>query len=355
MNKEIFNTNIQKIEALSTPQSLRESMATSEAASNLVVEARNTIRDIVWGRDKRLVAIVGPCSIHCTEQAIDYAKKLKELRKEVEDQIYIVMRVYFEKPRTVLGWKGLIYDPHLDDSFDMLTGLQKARKLLLDINEIGVPCATEMLDPLVPQYISDLVSWTAIGARTTESQTHRQMASGLSMPVGFKNGTNGDFDVAINAAKASRLQQSFMGINQDEGKICIFHTKGNPDTHLILRGGTDGPNYKPEYVERATLAIEKAGINCGIMIDCNHANSGKDPYKQPAVLESIVEQKLAGNDLLMGFMVESHIKGGNQKIPQNLSELEYGVSITDACLDWDATEKMIKDAASKLAKSPVAI
>ncbi len=353
MNKEIFNTNISKVEALSTPKSLRESLMVSDSVSDLVHEARNTIRDIIWGRDKRLVAIIGPCSIHCIDQAMDYAKRLKQLREQVKDQIYIVMRVYFEKPRTVLGWKGLIYDPHLDDSFDMLTGLKKARKLLLDINELGVPCATEMLDPLVPQYISDLVSWSAIGARTTESQTHRQMASGLSMPVGFKNSTTGDFDVAVNAAKASRLEQSFMGINQEEGKACIFHTKGNPDTHLILRGGSDGPNYKAEHVERASKAIEKAGINCGIMVDCNHANSGKDPYKQTQVLESIVEQKLAGNDSLIGFMVESHIKGGNQKIPQDLSELEYGVSITDACLDWEATEKMIKEAASKISKTLV--
>ncbi len=347
-DQEIFNKNIGKIEALATPLSLRQAIPLSDKVAASIVKARSTVRDIIWHRDKRLLAIVGPCSIHNPDQALDYAQRLVKLQEAVKDQIYIVMRVYFEKPRTVLGWKGLIYDPHLDDSFDMLTGLQKARKLLLDINELGLPCATEMLDPLVPQYIADLVSWTAIGARTTESQTHRQMASGLSMPVGFKNSTNGDFAVAINAAKAARLPQSFLGINQDEGKICIFHTNGNPDTHLILRGGSDGPNYTSEYVAMAEAALDKAGLEKSIMVDCNHANSGKDPYKQPEVLEDIVKQKLDGNQSLIGFMVESHIHGGTQSIPQDLSKLKYGVSITDACIDFDATETMFKDAASKL-------
>lgn len=353
MRQEIFNRNIGKIEALSTPLSLRNAIPISDETADFIIQARNDIRKIIWGEDKRLLAIVGPCSIHCIEQAMDYAERLKKLRDEVGDQIYIVMRVYFEKPRTVLGWKGLIYDPHLDDSFDMLTGLQKARKLLCDINALGIPCATEMLDPLVPQYIADLISWSAIGARTTESQTHRQMASGLSMPVGFKNSTTGDFDVAINAAKASRLPQSFIGINQEEGKICIFHTKGNPDTHLILRGGTDGPNYSSEHVRAAEKAIEKAGLKSGIMIDCNHANSGKDPYKQPAILQDIVKQKLAGNQSIIGFMVESHLKGGAQALGADLSKLEYGVSITDACIDWAGTETMFKDAASKLSLTSV--
>ncbi len=348
MKKEIFNRNISKIEALSTPLSLRNAIPISDEVGDFIIQARDTIRKIIWGEDKRLLAIVGPCSIHDTAQALDYATRLKKLKDEVQDQIYIVMRVYFEKPRTVLGWKGMIYDPHLDDSFDMLTGLQKARKLLTDINSMGIPCATEMLDPLVPQYIAELISWSAIGARTTESQTHRQMASGLSMPVGFKNSTTGDFDVAINAAKAARLPQSFIGINQEEGKICIFHTKGNPDTHLILRGGTDGPNYSAEHVKHAEKAIEKAGLKSGIMIDCNHANSGKDPYKQPAILQDIVKQKLAGNQSIIGFMVESHIKGGAQSLGSDLSKLEYGVSITDACIDWDGTSEMFKSAALAL-------
>lgn len=346
--KQLFNSNISKVEAISTPLTIREALPVTDEIATTVYEARNQVRDIIWHRDDRLLAIVGPCSIHDTEQAYDYARRLVELREAVKDKINIVMRVYFEKPRTVLGWKGLIYDPHLDDSFDMLTGLQKARKILHDINAMGMPCATEMLDPMVPQYIADLVSWTAIGARTTESQTHRQMASGLSMPVGFKNSTTGDFTVAINAAKASRGQQSFLGISQDEGRSCIFHTKGNPDTHLILRGGNNGPNYSAEHVAMAEAVLEKNGMDKSIMIDCNHANSGKDPYKQPEILEDIVKQKKDGNKSIIGFMVESHINGGNQSMPEDLSELKYGVSITDACIDWSGTESMFKDAAASL-------
>lgn len=348
MYEKIFNKNINKIEALSTPLAMREAFPLTDATAEHVIKARDEVRDIIWGNDKRLLAIVGPCSIHNTDQALDYAKKLVKLREEVKDTINVVMRVYFEKPRTVLGWKGLIYDPHLDDSFDMLTGLQKARKILMEINDMGLPCATEMLDPLVPQYIADLVSWTAIGARTTESQTHRQMASGLSMSVGFKNGTTGDFTVAINAAKAARGQQSFLGIDQEHGRIGIFHTNGNPDTHLILRGGSDEPNYSASHVAMAEAALEKAGMEKSIMIDCNHANSGKDPYKQPEVLEDIIQQKLDGNQSITGFMVESHIHGGAQKIPKDLSQLKYGISVTDACIDWEGTETMFKDAANKL-------
>lgn len=349
-NNSIMNNHISKVEALATPASLRQAIPNTQESVQTVLKAREEIKDIIWHRDQRLLAIVGPCSIHDTEQALDYARMLLRLRDQVKDKICIVMRVYFEKPRTILGWKGLIYDPHIDDSFDMLTGLQKARRLLLEINAMGLPCATEMLDPLVPQYIADLVSWTAIGARTTESQTHRQMASGLSMPVGFKNSTNGDFTIAINAAHAARLSQSFLGIDQDEGRIAIFHTKGNPDTHLILRGGNDGPNYSSEHVAMAEAVLDKAGLEKSIMVDCNHANSGKDPYKQPEVLEDIVKQKLAGNQSLIGFMVESHIHGGAQKIPKDLSELKHGVSITDACIDFSATETMFKDAARALSK-----
>jgi 3-deoxy-7-phosphoheptulonate synthase len=349
-NRQIFNSHISKIEALATPATIREALPSTERVVDTVIQARKQVRDIIWHRDKRLLAIVGPCSIHNTEQALDYARNLVKLREELSEEICIVMRVYFEKPRTILGWKGLIYDPHIDDSFDMLTGLQKARRLLLEINQMGLPCATEMLDPLVPQYIADLVSWTAIGARTTESQTHRQMASGLSMPVGFKNSTNGDFTVAINAANAARLPQSFLGIDQDEGRISIFHTNGNPDTHLILRGGNDGPNYSSEHVAMAETVLEKAKLSKSIMIDCNHANSAKDPYKQPEVLEDIVKQKRDGNQSIIGFMVESHINGGTQKIPADLSELKYGVSITDACIDFAATEMMFKDAARAISR-----
>ncbi|MCE2929650.1 MAG: 3-deoxy-7-phosphoheptulonate synthase [Candidatus Caenarcaniphilales bacterium] len=349
-NKELFNTHIGKQEALSTPQALRDALPIDDLSATTVVKARKEVRDIIWGKDKRLLAIVGPCSIHDIDQALEYARLLQKLSKEVENEIKIVMRVYFEKPRTVLGWKGMIYDPHLDDSFDILTGLQRARKLLLEVNKMGLACATEMLDPLVPQYIADLVSWTAIGARTTESQTHRQMASGLSMPVGFKNSTNGDFTVAINAAKAARKQQSFLGINQEQGQICIFHTNGNPDTHLILRGGNDGPNYSAEHVAMAEVVLEKAGLEKAIMIDCNHSNSGKDPYKQPEVLEDIVKQKLDGNKSVIGFMVESHIHGGSQNIPSDLSKLKHGVSITDACIDFEGTKTMFFDAQKQLTK-----
>jgi 3-deoxy-7-phosphoheptulonate synthase len=353
VKKQLFNKHIKNIEALPVPESLHQAIPISEEAAQIIVDAREVVKNIVNLEDNRLLAIVGPCSIHDTEQAVEYAKRLKELREEVEDQIFVVMRVYFEKPRTVLGWKGLIYDPYIDDSFDMLTGLQKARTLLRDINEIGVPCATELLDPLVPQFIADLVSWTAIGARTTESQTHRQMASGLSMPVGFKNSTNGDFAVAINAAKAAQGPQSFLGINQQEGRVCIFHTEGNADTHLILRGGSDGPNYGSEYVAAAEAFLEKAGLKKAIMIDCNHANSNKDPYKQPDVLEDIVKQKLDGNKSIIGFMIESHINGGSQNIPKDLSELKHGISITDACIDFENTSKMLKSAAEALRKFKV--
>lgn len=349
LKKELFNKHIRNIEALPVPMSLHETIPLSSDAAQTIVQARKEINKIVNLEDQRMLAIVGPCSIHDSEQAIEYAKKLLELREEVKEQILIVMRVYFEKPRTVLGWKGLIYDPFIDDSFDMLTGLKKARTLLRDINELGMPCATEMLDPLVPQFIADAVSWTAIGARTTESQTHRQMASGLSMAVGFKNSTNGDFTVAINAAKAAQGPQSFMGINQEEGRVCIFHTNGNKDTHLILRGGADAPNYSSEYVTAAEAVLEKAGLKKSLMIDCNHANSGKDPYKQPDVLEDIINQKLEGNQSIIGFMIESHLNGGNQKIPKDLSELKYGVSITDACIDFESTRKMILEAANRLA------
>ena len=348
MPEKTFNVNIEKIESIPTPLALKEEIKITDKIADHILDSRRQIEEIINGNDKRLLAIVGPCSIHDTDLALDYAKKLNELRKSVEKEILVVMRVYFEKPRTILGWKGLISDPHLDDSFDTTTGIKKARKLLLDINEMGLACATELLDPVIPQYISDLISWAAIGARTTESQTHRQMASGLSMPVGFKNGTNGDLAIAINAVEASFSPQSFIGINQEKGQVSIFHTKGNPYAHLVLRGGSSGPNYSSEHVEAAEKKLKKAGIETGILIDCNHANSGKDPFKQPAVLEDILSQKANGNKSIIGFMVESNIEAGNQPIPKDLSELKYGVSITDKCIDWAATEKMLQDAAEKL-------
>jgi 3-deoxy-7-phosphoheptulonate synthase len=345
---ELFNTNIQSVEPLFTPSMLRSELPLSVKASEFIYQSREKVRQILRFQDKKLLAIVGPCSIHDLKSAIDYAERLSKLSQEIQDVIMLVMRVYFEKPRTVIGWKGLINDPHLDDSFDIQYGLRVARKLLIDINEMGLPCATEVLDPVIPQYISDLISWAAIGARTTESQTHRQMTSGLSMPVGFKNGTTGDLLVAVNAIESSFYPQSFLGINQEEGKVCVFGTKGNKDAHLVLRGGTNGPNYSKEHITRAERELEVAGIETGIMVDCNHANSGKDPYKQPEILENILKQKLDGNQSIIGFMIESNIEGGSQKIPKNLSELKYGVSITDKCIDWDSTEKILRKLAEQL-------
>jgi 3-deoxy-7-phosphoheptulonate synthase len=350
MSKEnkVFNLNIAKIDPLPTSASLRQEIPISDKSVDLVYNSREEIKKIIKREDPRLLAIVGPCSIHDTNLALDYAKRLAKLREEVKDQIYIVMRVYFEKPRTVMGWKGLINDPHLDGTFDIQTGLRKARKLLADITELGVPCATEMLDPVVPQYLADYITWAAIGARTTESQTHRQMASGLSMPVGFKNGTTGDLLVAINAIESAGHKHCFLGIHQYEGQISVFHTKGNHYCHLVLRGGSNGPNYTKEFVQLAEAELESARIDTGIMIDCNHANSGKDPYKQPGILENIVQQKLNGNKSIMGFMVESNIEGGSQAIPEDLSQLKYGVSVTDKCIDFENTAKMFKSAAEQL-------
>ena len=345
---KVFNVNIEKIDALATPKKIAEEIQISEDISEFVYQSRETISNIIQGKDNRLLAIVGPCSIHDQELAFHYAEKIAALRKEVEDKIFLVMRVYFEKPRTSTGWKGMINAPHLNGSFHMEEGLRTARRILKTINMLGVPCATEMLDPLVPQYIADLVSWVAIGARTTESQTHREMSSGLSMPVGFKNATNGDVGVAINAIKSSRAPHSFLGIHQDEGKVAIYHTKGNPNCHIVLRGGKAGPNYSVEHIEKYEAELKASNIDSKIIIDCNHENSGKDPYKQPKVLESIAEQKKLGNQSICGFMVESNIFGDNQSIPEDLTQLKYGVSITDKCLDWENTEKSIRNLASSL-------
>ncbi|NQY78755.1 MAG: 3-deoxy-7-phosphoheptulonate synthase [Candidatus Caenarcaniphilales bacterium] len=345
---KVFNVNIDKVDELATPKSIGEEIPITDELSEFVYQSREKVSNIIQGKDNRLVAIVGPCSIHDQELAFHYAEKLAKIRKEVGDKIELIMRVYFEKPRTSTGWKGMINDPHLNGSFHMEEGLRTARRILKTINMLGVPCATEMLDPLVPQYIADLVSWVAIGARTTESQTHREMSSGLSMPVGFKNATNGDVNVAINAIKSSRAPHSFLGIHQDEGKVAIYHTKGNPNCHIVLRGGKGGPNYCAENVSKYEEELKSAKIDSKIIIDCNHENSGKDPYKQPDVLKSILDQKQNGNESICGFMIESNIHGGNQSIPDDLTQLKYGVSITDKCLDWENTEKSIKDLAAGL-------
>ena len=333
----IQDINIESQSLLITPQDLKKFVPASEAAYAQVAESRQIIRDILDGKDQRLFVVVGPCSIHDTKAALDYATRLKALSNEVSDTLYIVMRVYFEKPRTTVGWKGLINDPYLDDSFAIEDGLKIGRKLLLDILESGLPTATEALDPISPQYLQDLISWSAIGARTTESQTHREMASGLSSPVGFKNGTDGGIEVATNAIKSAAKPHRFLGLSGD-GRVSVITTSGNPYAHVVLRGGSDGPNYDSVHVALVEQALEKAGLPRNIMIDCSHANSSKKPELQPLVLENIGHQIADGNESITGLMIESHIKAGNQSMPDDLSQLEYGVSITDGCIDWETTE-----------------
>lgn len=316
--------------------------------AELVYQSREEIKRVIARQDRRLLLIIGPCSIHDPIAALDYAERLARLRKEVSDRLLIIMRVYFEKPRTTIGWKGLITDPQIDGLDDIPTGLRVARKLLLDILALGVPAATEFLDPIVPQYIADLVSWAAIGARTTESQTHRQMASGLSMPVGYKNNTDGNLQIAIDAMKSASYPHSFLGIDEN-GKTAVVRTKGNPWGHIILRGGNNLPNYEPEAIRIAEDKLRQAGLNPAIMVDCSHANSGKKHERQEVVWQSILEQRYAGNDNLIGMMLESNIHEGNQKLPEVLhpgvaAQLKYGVSITDACVSWQTTEQLVERA-----------
>ncbi|QJD58577.1 3-deoxy-7-phosphoheptulonate synthase [Pseudomonas sp. gcc21] len=334
-------------EVLITPADLKAKIPLTEAAQKTVVESRQVIRDILDGKDHRLFIVIGPCSIHDVEAAKDYARRLKELADEVGDTLYLVMRVYFEKPRTTVGWKGLINDPYLDDSFKIEDGLHIGRQLLRDLTEMGLPTATEALDPISPQYLQDLISWSAIGARTTESQTHREMSSGLSCAVGFKNGTDGGLAVAINALQSVSSPHRFLGINQ-AGECSIVTTKGNQYGHVVLRGGNGKPNYDSVSVALCEQELEKAGVPTNIMIDCSHANSNKDPGLQPLVMDNVANQILEGNNSIIGLMVESHINWGNQSIPADLADLKYGVSITDACIDWDTTVKSIRSMHDKL-------
>jgi 3-deoxy-7-phosphoheptulonate synthase len=306
-----------------------------------VVAGRQAISQILGQTDPRLLLVLGPCSIHDPQGALDYATRLNALRQEFQDRLCIVMRVYFEKPRTTIGWKGLIYDPHLDGSDDIQTGLKQARELLLKVTAMGLPTATEFLDPVVPQYIADLVSWAAIGARTTESQTHRQMASGLSMPVGFKNGTDGSLQIAIDAMQSAMRPHSFLGIDQ-EGSTSIIRTTGNPDGHVVLRGGRLRTNYDAESIREAAECLKKSGLAPILMVDCSHANSGKQHARQEEVWRSLIEQRLAGTPPLIGAMIESNLQEGSQSIPKNLADLRYGVSVTDACLGWDVTERLLR-------------
>ncbi|ENX35133.1 3-deoxy-7-phosphoheptulonate synthase [Acinetobacter colistiniresistens] len=337
---DIDDVNIKSIQTLITPAELKADLPLSKAASQTVLQGRATVRNILDGNDKRLFVVIGPCSIHDPKAAHEYADRLKVLSEKVKDTLYLVMRVYFEKPRTTVGWKGLINDPDMNDSFNIEKGLHIGRGLLIDLNEKGLPCATEALDPNSPQYYQDLISWSAIGARTTESQTHREMSSGLSSPVGFKNGTDGGLTVATNAMQSVKHGHSFLGLNED-GQVAIINTKGNPYAHVVLRGGNGKPNYDATSVAEAEAALAKAKVSNKIMIDTSHANSNKDPYLQPLVLKNITEQILDGNKSIVGIMVESHLKGGRQDIPENLCDLEYGKSVTDGCIDWETTEKAL--------------
>lgn len=337
---DIDDVNIKSIQTLITPAELKADLPLSDAASQTVLQGRATVRNILDGNDKRLFVVIGPCSIHDPKAAHEYADRLKVLSEKVKDTLYLVMRVYFEKPRTTVGWKGLINDPDMNDSFNIEKGLHIGRGLLIDLNEKGLPCATEALDPNSPQYYQDLISWSAIGARTTESQTHREMSSGLSSPVGFKNGTDGGLTVATNAMQSVKHGHSFLGLNEN-GQVAIINTKGNPYAHVVLRGGNGKPNYDATSVAEAEAALAKAKVSNKIMIDTSHANSNKDPYLQPLVLKNISEQILDGNKSIVGIMVESHLKGGRQDIPENLCDLEYGKSVTDGCIDWETTEKAL--------------
>ncbi|WP_336366583.1 3-deoxy-7-phosphoheptulonate synthase [Marinobacter sp. C2H3] len=345
--KKLEDLNVASVETLITPQALKQEMPLSDKAAETVANNRQAIYDIMDGKDHRLFVVVGPCSIHDVEAAHDYARRLKALADEVSDTLLLVMRVYFEKPRTTVGWKGLINDPHLNDTFDIEQGLHIGRRLLLDINEMGLAAATEALDPISPQYLQDTIAWSAIGARTTESQTHREMSSGLSMAIGFKNGTDGSLDVAVNAMKSVSHPHSFLGIDQ-QGQVAIVRTRGNNYGHVVLRGGGGKPNYDSVSVALCEQALDKAGLRQSIMVDCSHANSSKDPAIQPLVMQDITHQIVEGNTSIQGLMVESHINWGNQSIPANLADLKYGVSVTDACIDWPTTEQAIRDMRAKL-------
>lgn len=345
--KLVYNINVESQDVLATPTAIKADLPLTEAAERTVVKERHAIERILDRTDHRLMVVVGPCSIHDPTAALDYARRLKELADEVSDTLFVVMRVYFEKPRTTTGWKGLINDPHMNDSFDIDAGLRMARKLLIDINELGLPAGTEALDPISPQYLGDLVTWSAIGARTTESQTHREIASGLSTPVGFKNGTDGSLTVAINALHSVSSPHSFLGIDQ-QGQVAVIRTKGNAYGHIVLRGGANGSNYDSVTISLVEKELEKAMLPANIVVDCSHANSNKDHTLQPLVLNDCVHQILEGNESITGVMLESNLHAGNQKLPADLKQLKYGVSVTDACIDWETTESVLREARNKL-------
>jgi 3-deoxy-7-phosphoheptulonate synthase len=340
---ETRDLRVARIEPLLAPRELERELPGSEAIAVLVERSRAALREIVAGRDRRWLAIVGPCSIHDPAAALDYARRLAALAPRVAEKLFVVMRVYFEKPRTTVGWKGLVNDPHLDGSNDVQTGLRLARRLLLDVAALALPAGTEFLDPIAPQYLADLVTWAAVGARTTESQTHREMASGLSMPVGFKNGTDGSALVAVQAMQSARAPHTFLGIDR-AGATAIVHTRGNPDAHVVLRGGR-APNYDPESIRACEALLEAHGLPARILVDCSHAQTEKDYRRQPAVLAELVRQARAGNRSIMGFMLESNLVAGRQDPG---ASLVYGQSITDGCIDWDTTERCLLEAAGSL-------
>ena len=346
--QQLQDLNIRGTIPLVPPVRLKTDLPITEPSAATVAGSRETVKRILSGDDKRVFVIVGPCSIHDQCIAVEYAKRLRQLADQVADRMFLVMRVYFEKPRTTVGWKGLINDPHLNDTFDVQAGLRIAREILLNIADLGLPAATEMLEPITPQYIADLITLASIGARTTESPTHRQLASGLSMPVGYKNGTEGSLEVAINAMKAAQAPHSFLGIDPD-GKTCLVQTKGNAWGHLILRGGRSGPNYDAVSVARAEQLLRDAALSPRFVVDCSHANSSKDYRRQSMVWNDVIEQRLAGNDTIVGLMLESNLREGKQALPTDFSRLRYGVSITDGCIGWEETQELITRAWERLA------
>src|ERR1035437_332873 len=340
--------NVIETRPLPSPAALLAELPKTEAQAKFVTHARREIHRLIFTNDKRFLLIVGPCSIHDTAAGTEYAQKLAKLASEVTDRVMIVMRVYFEKPRTTVGWKGLIMDPHLDGSHDIAAGLRAARAFLREVLDLGLPTATELLDPITPQYIADLICWSAIGARTAESQTHRQMASGLSMPLGFKNGTDGSIATAINAIRAAAQPHTFLGINLN-GSASAIVTRGNPDCHIVPRGGTSGPNCSPAHIAKTEQLLAKAGLPKSILVDCSHDNSAKQPERQPEVLRELLAQITAGSASIMGAMLESNLAAGSQPFPQPRETLRYGVSITDGCIDWPTTEKLVRELYASLA------
>lgn len=344
--KQTFDVNVKEFKPLISPETIKEELPISDDVAKTVIDGRRDVENILNKKDDRLLVIAGPCSIHDIEGAIEYAEKMKPLREEVKDKINLIMRVYFEKPRTTVGWKGLINDPFLDATYDIDEGLRKARSLLIDINRMGLPTTTEILDPITPQYIAGLLTWVAIGARTTESQTHREMASGLSMPVGFKNSTDGSLDAAINAMMAAGAPQHFLGIDP-KGYSSVVITTGNPFGHIVLRGGPH-PNYDPISIGKTQDSLKQKNLMDSVVIDCSHDNSGQKYEGQAFVFKSVLDQRIDGNSGIIGVMLESNLFEGNQKCSGDTKEIKYGVSITDECISWETTEGLIRGAYERL-------